>query len=248
LRQNDKEILEHAIALVSQSSRIVAFTGAGMSVESGIPDFRSKGGLWEKFKPEVYASYDNFMKDPHDFWELIVEMDKVLLPAKPNKGHLALAELETMGKLDAIITQNIDGLHQEAGNTKVYELHGTSKTASCIQCHEPQDLKAIQQVITQKTVPTCTKCGSERVKVDVILFGESLPEGIFDKAFKSISDSDLLIVIGSSLQVSPANLIPSLAKKAGAKLLIINKEPTSADSAADVVLHWKVGIVLPAIL
>jgi len=219
-----------------------------MSVESGIPDFRSKGGLWEKFNPEKYASYDHFIKDPHDFWEMILEMGKVLHPAKPNKGHLALAELETIGKLNTIITQNIDGLHQEAGNTKVYELHGTSKTASCIHCHEPQDMKSIQQVITEKAIPTCTKCGSEHVKIDVILFGESLPDGIFDKAFKSISESDLLIVIGSSLQVSPANLLPMLAKKAGAKLLIINKEPTSADSSADVVLHGKVGTIFPVLL
>jgi len=176
-----------------------------MSVESGIPDFRSKGGLWEKFDPQKYASYQHFMEAPHDFWEMVVEMGKALSPAKPNPGHLALAELEAMGKVKAIITQNIDGLHQQAGNTVVYELHGSTQSASCTKCHTSYDKPTIAKMASEKIPPTCTKCGSEHVKLDIILFGEALPQGIFEKSFESVSSCDLLIVIGSSLQVAPAN-------------------------------------------
>jgi len=219
-----------------------------MSVESGIPDFRSKGGLWEKYDPSVYASFENFKKNPANFWEMMEECKAIILPSKPNTGHKALAELETIGKLKCVITQNIDGLHQDAGNTSVYELHGNCKTASCTDCKKSYSLQELEELIKIGVPPVCTECSGNHVKSDVILFGEALPEGIIGKAIKSVQDSDLLIVIGSSLQVSPANMLPQLAKTSGAKIILLNMSETPIDSMADVIVRTPVGICLPKII
>lgn len=241
--------VKKAAELIKQATSIVCFTGAGMSVESGIPDFRSRGGLWEKFDPSVYASYDVFKSDPGKFWEMMEECKAVIGPAKPNAGHLALAELEEMGKLNTIITQNIDGLHQEAGNKTVHELHGGCKTGSCIDCKRQYSIVELEELVRDTgKPPVCAECGQKRVKTDVILFGEALPEGIMETSVESIQKCDLLIVIGSSLQVAPANMLPKMAKMAGAKVLLLNMSETPIDTIADVAVRLPVGECLPKIM
>jgi len=240
--------INQATELVFKSKSVACFTGAGMSVESGIPDFRSRGGLWEKFDPSIYASYAHFLKQPQDTWEMMAECANVIDSAKPNAGHLALVTLEEMGLLKAILTQNIDGLHQDAGNKTVYELHGGCKTATCIDCKKSYTISEIKTMLDQSPVPKCVECSSDHVKIDVILFGEALPPGIMEKSMDAVSQCDLLIVIGSSLQVAPANMLPEIAKQHGASILLINMSPTPLDDKADVVVHGPVAQVLPRIV
>jgi len=243
----DKLSLSKACRLIRETSNIVVFTGAGISVESGIPDFRSSGGLWERFNPGIYAHYPTFLEEPELFWEMSTEIDKVLENAQPNLAHFALAELEAMGKLSCVITQNIDNLHKVAGNKKVYELHGNASIAHCIKCKKKHTLQQIKQELTQGKTPRCSSC-NDLIKTGIILFGEPVPHQVMEDAMEQTQNCQLLIVIGSSLSVSPANLLPSMAKTTGAKVIFINKDKTSMDNLADVVLVGKAGEILPMLI
>lgn len=234
--------IEKLTQILRDSNNIVFFGGAGCSCESGIPDFRSASGLWnEKLKinltPEQLVSHTMFMKYPKEFFEFY--RDKLIYPdAKPNAAHIALAKLEEMGKLKAIVTQNIDGLHQAAGSKHVYELHGSVLRNYCVKCHAFYDEKFI---LGSKGVPTCTKCGGN-VKPDVVLYEEGLDDNVIRGAIAAISKADTLIIGGTSLVVYPAAGLINYFR--GKNLVLINKSSTSADNKADLVIHEAIGKVL----
>ena len=228
--------------IIKNSNNIVFFGGAGVSTESGIPDFRSANGLWsEKLKinltPEQLVSHTMFIKYPEEFFKFYKE--KLIYPnAKPNAAHFALAKLEKMGKLKAIVTQNIDGLHQLAGSKNVYELHGSVLRNYCMNCHAFYDEKFI---LESKGIPTCTRCGGI-VKPDVVLYEEGLDNDVINGAVKAISQADTLIIGGTSLVVYPAAGLIDYFR--GKNLILINKSSTSADNRADLVIHDSIGKVL----
>ena len=234
--------IEKLTQILRDSNNIVFFGGAGCSCESGIPDFRSASGLWnEKLKinltPEQLVSHTMFMKYPKEFFEFY--RDKLIYPdAKPNAAHIALAKLEEMGKLKAVVTQNIDGLHQAAGSKHVYELHGSVLRNYCVKCHAFYDEKFI---LESKGVPTCTKCGGN-VKPDVVLYEEGLDDNVIRGSIDAISKADTLIIGGTSLVVYPAAGLINYFR--GKNLVLINKSSTSADSNADLVIHDAIGKVL----
>lgn len=234
--------IEHLAEILKNSNNIVFFGGAGMSTESGIPDFRSSNGLWNEklkinFTPEQLVSHTFFLRYPEEFFEFY--KSKLIYPdAKPNAGHLALAELEKMGKLKAVVTQNIDGLHQMAGSKNVFELHGSVYRNYCTKCNAFYDADF---VINSKGIPTCTKCGGS-VKPDVVLYEESLDYDIIDGAIKAISSADTLIIGGTSLVVYPAASLINYFK--GQNLVLINKTRTSADSKATLTIHDSIGKTL----
>ena len=234
--------IEKLTQILRDSNNIVFFGGAGCSCESGIPDFRSASGLWnEKLKinltPEQLVSHTMFMKYPKEFFEFY--RDKLIYPdAKPNAAHIALAKLEEMGKLKAVVTQNIDGLHQAAGSKNVYELHGSVLRNYCVRCHAFYDEKFI---LESKGVPTCTKCGGN-VKPDVVLYEEGLDDNVIRGAIAAISKADTLIIGGTSLVVYPAAGLINYFR--GKNLVLINKSSTSADNKADLVIHEAIGKVL----
>ena len=234
--------IEKLTQILRDSNNIVFFGGAGCSCESGIPDFRSASGLWnEKLKinltPEQLVSHTMFMKYPKEFFEFY--RDKLIYPdAKPNAAHIALAKLEEMGKLKAVVTQNIDGLHQAAGSKHVYELHGSVLRNYCVKCHAFYDEKFI---LESKGVPTCTKCGGN-VKPDVVLYEEGLDDNVLRGAIAAISKADTLIIGGTSLVVYPAAGLINYFR--GKNLVLINKSSTSADNKADLVIHDSIGKVL----
>ena len=228
--------------ILKESNDIVFFGGAGCSCESGIPDFRSANGLWnEKLKinltPEQLVSHTMFMRYPEEFFEFY--RDKLIYPeAKPNAAHIALAKLEEMGKLKAVVTQNIDGLHQAAGSKNVYELHGSVLRNYCMSCHAFYDEKFI---LESKGIPTCPKCGG-KVKPDVVLYEEGLDNDTITGAVRAISQADTLIIGGTSLVVYPAAGLIDYFR--GKNLILINKSSTSADNKADLVIHEAIGKVL----
>ncbi len=234
--------IEKLTQILRDSNNIVFFGGAGCSCESGIPDFRSASGLWnEKLKinltPEQLVSHTMFMKYPKEFFEFY--RDKLIYPdAKPNAAHIALAKLEEMGKLKAVVTQNIDGLHQAAGSKHVYELHGSVLRNYCVKCHAFYDEKFI---LESKGVPTCTKCGGN-VKPDVVLYEEGLDDNVIRGSIDAISKADTLIIGGTSLVVYPAAGLINYFR--GKNLVLINKSSTSADNKADLVIHEAIGKVL----
>ena len=234
--------IEKLTQILRDSNNIVFFGGAGCSCVSGIPDFRSASGLWnEKLKinltPEQLVSHTMFMKYPKEFFEFY--RDKLIYPdAKPNAAHIALAKLEEMGKLKAVVTQNIDGLHQAAGSKHVYELHGSVLRNYCVKCHAFYDEKFI---LESKGVPTCTKCGGN-VKPDVVLYEEGLDDNVIRGAIAAISKADTLIIGGTSLVVYPAAGLINYFR--GKNLVLINKSSTSADNKADLVIHEAIGKVL----
>ena len=238
--------IEKLTQILRDSNNIVFFGGAGCSCESGIPDFRSASGLWnEKLKinltPEQLVSHTMFMKYPKEFFEFY--RDKLIYPdAKPNAAHIALAKLEEMGKLKAVVTQNIDGLHQAAGSKHVYELHGSVLRNYCVKCHAFYDEKFI---LESKGVPTCTKCGGN-VKPDVVLYEEGLDDNVIKGAIAAISKADTLIIGGTSLVVYPAAGLINYFR--GKNLVLINKSSTSADNKADLVIHDAIGKVLGEVI
>jgi NAD-dependent deacetylase len=237
--------------LIVKSNKIVVFTGAGVSTESGIPDFRSPGGIWSKFDPEDFT-IQKFVSDPESRrkqWEFLIN-DGFFTGAQPNRAHLAVAELEKLGRLDCIITQNIDNLHQNAGNSpeKVFELHGNMNWVRCLSCNKRYPMKQIRERLQEgEEIPDCENCGG-MLKPDVVFFGEALPQDVIANAVNHARNCDLLIVIGSSLVVSPASYIPAYATEAGAKLVIINMTSTTYDHIAAVVIHEKAGIIIQRIL
>ena len=232
--------------IIKNSNNIVFFGGAGVSTESGIPDFRSANGLWsEKLKinltPEQLVSHTMFIKYPEEFFKFYKE--KLIYPnAKPNAAHIALAKLEKMGKLKAIVTQNIDGLHQLASSKNVYELHGSVLRNYCMNCHAFYDEKFI---LESKGIPTCTKCGGI-VKPDVVLYEEGLDNDTINGAVRAISQADTLIIGGTSLVVYPAAGLIDYFR--GKNLILINKSSTSADNKANLAIHDAIGKVLEEVI
>ncbi|MGV9197884.1 MAG: SIR2 family NAD-dependent protein deacylase [Promethearchaeia archaeon] len=245
----DQEKLSETAEIIQKSENIVVFTGAGASTESGIADFRSEGGLWSRYDPAIHANYRLFLKDPSKFWEMHRELERVLIDAEPNPTHYAIAELEKMGKIKAIITQNVDMLHQKAGSSSyddvpIYELHGSYGRLECVRCSKEFEL---EEVDTQSEEYPICECGGF-IKPKVILFGENLPPGILNNAISSIRNCDCFLMIGSSLAVSPANFLPGLAKEYGADLIFINKENTAMDEIADVFLKGKSGEIFTQLM
>jgi NAD-dependent deacetylase len=236
----------------AEARRAVAFTGAGVSTESGIPDFRSPGGVWARFDPREFT-YQNFVgsrEGRRRYWALGRVTYPVIRAAAPNAAHRALAELHRLGRLDCCITQNIDGLHQRSGlpDDTVIELHGNATRARCLDCGAPCSRDELHERLERGVeVPDCLACGGI-VKPHTILFGEAMPADAVAEAQRRAGAADLLVVLGSSLVVCPAAYIPRQAKRAGARLAIVNLEPTPLDREADLVLRAGAGSVMAAVL
>ncbi len=240
--------IETASQLLSHASYAIALTGAGISTPSGIPDFRSPGsGLWNQVNPMDVASIIAFRQHPETFYDWVRPLAGKILNAEPNPAHYALAQLEAAGKLKTIITQNIDGLHQAAMSRDVLEVHGHIRSATCVRCYKSFDAQPVMQALMDgDTVPTCNVCGGP-LKPDVILFGEQLPVEPLLQARHAATKADVILVVGSSLEVAPVSDLPYEALAHGAKLIIINFQPTYLDDRAAVVIHHDVTEVLPEI-
>jgi NAD-dependent deacetylase len=233
-------------ALLGRARAGIAFTGAGISVESGIPHFRGEGGLWTKFDPYKVAHIDTFLEDPAQYWTYSLNHRRT--DAEPNPAHRALVDLERRGQLRAVVTQNTDGLHQKAGSRRVVELHGTSHAVVCLDCERRFPRADIDRLNREHCPPSCPACGGRFLKPTVVLFGEALPVDALQEAQSLARAADVVLIVGSSLQVYPAAGIPRLALEHGAELAIVNAEPTPFDNRAAVVIHGKAGEVLPAII
>lgn len=239
--------IEALAADIKNAKRISAFTGAGISAESGIPTYRGEGGLWIKYDPGKYASISYFLQDPSYYWNFFKDVRyPILKKVRPNKAHLALAELESAGNLRTVITQNIDGLHQKAGSSSVIELHGTTRTIVCMDCAKKYTLEEAFTKLEKQIPPQCSGC-SGILRPDVVFFGESLDPDVLRRAYEESTSADLLLAVGSSLVVYPAADIPMRAKQAGALLAIINKDSTPLDPMADYVIHESAGKILSQI-
>jgi NAD-dependent protein deacetylase/lipoamidase len=238
--------LAEAAALLRRARAGIAFTGAGVSVESGIPHFRGEGGLWTKFDPYQVAHIDTFRKDPAQYWTYSLNHRRT--DAAPNPAHRALVEFEQQGHLRAVVTQNTDGLHQQAGSSRVIELHGSSHEVVCLDCEARLPRDQVDRMNREHCPPSCPACGGRFLKPTVVLFGEALPVGPLRDAQALAMAADVVLVVGSSLQVYPAAGIPRLAREHGADLCIVNAEPTPFDHLAAVVLHGKAGEILPEIV
>jgi NAD-dependent deacetylase len=245
------EETEQLAQLIIQSNKVIVFTGAGISTESGIPDFRSPGGIWSRYDPEDFT-IQKFLSGPaarKTIWKMSVE-GGLLAEAKPNLAHYAIAELYQLGKLDCVITQNIDNLHQKAGvpEDRVFELHGNMGRVVCLSCHRrfpmPEVLRKIEEGVE---VPDCPDCQGI-LKPDAVFFGEALPQGTLEEAIRRAQNCDLFIVIGSTLVIYPAAYIPTYAREAGAKLAIVNLTPTPFDHYAEVVIRGKAGETMSKVM
>ena len=238
-----KEQIREAAEIIVRSSLTLALTGAGISVESGIPDFRSPGGLWSIYDPAEYASITSFRADPEKVWKMAREMTQLVDEAKPNSAHIAMADLEKMGYLHHIITQNVDNLHQEAGSNNVIEYHGNTATLTCIRCG-----KRYKSTDKKDEFPPRCRCG-QILKPDVVFFGEAIPVKALNRSFELASQAGALMIVGTSAVVSPANTIPSIAKQNGARLIEVNKERTHlTDTITDVFLQGNAGAIMPRIV
>ena len=235
--------------LILEAKNIVALTGAGMGTESGIADFRSPGtGLWEKVSPDEFASIHSYVSNPKKNLDFMLELGMAIFKAKPNKGHKALTKLQKLNKLNGILTQNIDGLHQKAHSKNVVELHGTAYEAICMGCSNIYPITImIDQVSSGKYSPSCEMCNG-LLKPNAIFFGEPLRSETLSRADRLIEESDLLIVLGSSLLIYPVAFYPRKALSLGANLAIINIQETDIDDSADVFIHEKIGDVFPLIV
>ena len=239
--------VEKARKLISKAHRISALTGAGISVDSGIPDFRSEGGLWKRYDPHEFATLESFKGNPTKFWTMGRELAETMIRAEPNAAHLALAKLEAQGRLGGIITLNIDNLHQLAGNKLVIELHGNYLRAYCIECKLVYVGKEVHQRVAQGEIPPkCDKCGGV-LKSEAILFGEPLPEEPMENAISLCRKTDLMLVIGTSLTVYPAAFLPQIAKNAGAEVILVSLEGINKDNVADIVLRGRATDIVPLI-
>jgi NAD-dependent deacetylase len=229
--------------MIAEARRVVVFTGAGISTESGVPDFRSPGGVWSKMKPIYFQDFVASEERRREAWTRAFTGKAGWVGAKPNAGHMAVARLVHQGKAASVITQNVDNLHQDSGvpEDQVIELHGNASYATCLECglrHELADLKAA--FMERDEIPACRDCGG-LVKTATISFGQSMPEGPMARAAEETLACDLFLVLGSSLVVFPAASFPLIAKRNGARLAIINREPTEQDVHADLVLNDEIG-------
>jgi NAD-dependent deacetylase len=228
--------------LIRERQPCIALTGAGISTESGIPDFRSPTGIWAQLDPMEYATLSAFRRNPAKVWEFYALRSEVLERAAPNDGHKALAELERLGLLRAVVTQNVDGLHARAGSREVIEVHGSIRSASCLACgtRVPFD-----EVVAALPVPPCPACG-EILKPDVVMFGELLPPGAMERAEALAAAAALMLVVGSALEVYPVAGLPELTLAGGGALAIVNRGPTPYDARADVKIGAGAGETLSA--
>lgn len=232
--------------LLDASEQLVIFTGAGISTQSGIPDFRSPQGIWSKMQPIQFQDFLASAEMRRESWRRKTIIDKDIDRALPNRGHRAVSALVASGKCHTVITQNIDGLHQASGvaDEKLVELHGNGTYAACLDCGVRYELAPILDAFnTDETLPTCTRCGGI-VKTATISFGQAMPEEAMVRAARAVQCCDLFLVLGSSLVVYPAAGFPGLAQDNGARLIIINREPTDRDANADLVLHEEIGATL----
>lgn len=239
--------LADAASLVGASRLGVAFTGAGVSAESGIRTFRGQGGLWKQYDPVKTATLSHFLNDPAYYWRVSKERWSTYREARPNPGHYALAELEASGNLAGVLTQNTDGLHREAGSRRLVELHGNGRTVHCLDCGATEPRAEVQARLEAELPPRCQRCGGIHIKPQVVFFGEPLPAGALAEAVQLATECDLMLVVGSSLAVRPAADIPLFAIRRGAPLLIVNDEPTPLDELATVVVRGRSGEILPEI-
>jgi NAD-dependent deacetylase len=235
--------------LVEPGPRTVALTGAGASAASGVPTYRGAGGSWSRYDPSKYASIDYFRSDPGYYWRFFRdERYPALSRARPNPVHASLAELERLGRLTAVVTQNIDGLHQAAGSNRVLELHGNSHRFRCDSCRAEMSADSARRLIDDAIPPACPDCGRPSLRPDVVLFGEALPVDVLGRAAEEMARADLVIVVGSSLVVEPAASLPLRALDHGAKLAILNIDPTPLDGLASLLVREPADAVLPAAL
>jgi len=241
----DDQLIQRAAKDILHSKKTIAFTGAGISVESGIPDFRSAQGLWEKYDPEEYAHIQAFYSNPDRVWLMLKDMFSLILTAKPNPAHMGLAELERMGLLSSIVTQNVDGLHQAAGSKNVIEFHGTNRTLSCLKCSTKVDGTSLK---LEDLPVRCSRCSS-LLKPDVVFFGEPIPWDAQVTSLKESKSCTVVLVIGTSAVVYPAASIPYTAKERGAIIIEINKESTPlTDQISNYLILGSAGEIIPAIV
>ena len=244
--------IEEVADLIRSAKKVLVFTGAGVSTESGIPDFRSADGIWSKYDPEDFT-IQKFLSDKNArkmHWNLLTDGDLSMFKAVPNPAHNAITELTKTGKLYGVVTQNVDGLHQKAGlpEEMVFQLHGDLSHAKCLDCGSRFPMQTVAGWISDSVEePVCKKC-SGMLKPDAVLFGEQLPFDVLSEAERRSRDCDLCIVLGSTLSVYPAALIPRYASESGAKLVIINLGPTELDSWADIRIEGKAGEIMPDII
>lgn len=236
---------EQATELIARSTRIVGFTGAGISTESGVPDFRSPNGIWANNRIIEYNEFINSRAGRIEYWRQKVSMWPEMRDAEPNAGHRAFAELERQGRLRALITQNIDGLHQKAGSRNVIELHGTTVECECLTCGARISMdEAVDRVESGDPAPECDLCGG-LLKPATISFGQMMPVLAMQAAAEASQDCEVFLAVGSSLVVYPAAAFPEIAKRSGAALIIINRTPTQLDGIADLVVNEEIGKALP---
>lgn len=240
------EGFDAALSLLKRATYLVALTGAGISTRSGIPDFRSPdSGLWEHANPAEVASIYGFKHHPERFYNWIRPLAHTILGASPNAAHLALARMEATGRLKSLITQNIDMLHTRAGSGTIYEVHGHLREVTCIFCFKAYPARPyIERFLDTGELPVCPECG-HALKPNVILYGEQLPAHAFAAARRESRQCDVMLVVGSSLEVYPAGDLPAIAHRAGASLIIVNLGQTAADALADVIIHADAVDVLP---
>jgi NAD-dependent deacetylase len=231
--------------LIRDNQPCVALTGAGVSTESGIPDFRSPTGLWAELDPLEYASLPAFRADPRKVWRFYKPRIAMLTAAEPNAGHRALAALERAGLVEGIVTQNIDVLHERAGSRNVVEVHGSIRTASCPRCGATYERAAVVALLVDADAPECARCGAV-LKPDVVFFGELLPAFAIERAVELARRAALLLVVGSALEVHPVAALPEETLAAGGRLAIVNKGPTPYDERAHLRLEGNAGEILGA--
>jgi NAD-dependent deacetylase len=233
--------------LLRERQPCVVLTGAGVSTESGIPDFRSPQGLWAQFDPFEYGSIEAFRADPEKVWRFYAPRFSVLTEAEPNAAHRALARLEEAGLVRAVVTQNIDLLHERAGSREVVEVHGSIRTSSCPGCGASYPLPRVLELLEGSEVPRCPDCGAV-LKPDVVFFGELLPEDAIDRAFALAREAALLLVVGSALEVYPVAGLPFETLDAGGAVAIVNRGPTAFDGRATLKVDDSAGEVLAAVV
>lgn len=240
---------EKAISLIRSAGRIVAFSGAGISTEAGIPDFRSPQGIYSTSDAMEWLSASSFHRNPAAFYRATLDLVSTMARAEPTAAHRLLVRLEEMGKMEAVVTQNIDGLHTAAGSSKVYELHGTWRTGRCTACGARHDMAPFFAEIEKGTIeiPTCASCAA-LVKTDIVLFEELLPPEAWQGAVAAVERCDLMLVMGSSLLVYPAAELPMMAVAAGAQLVIVNLQETACDRAAAATVRTRLGDFAQAVM
>jgi NAD-dependent deacetylase len=238
-----KDLITKAAGIIFRSRLTLALTGAGISVDSGIPDFRSAGGLWSRYDPAEYATIHAFRQDPEKIWNMLRDMDGLIAQARPNPAHIGMGEMEKMGLLHYIVTQNVDNLHQAGGARNVIEYHGNSSTLSCLSCGKRYRAE-------EKRGEHVPRCGCRNIlKPDVVFFGEAIPEDALTHSFQLASSAEVVMIVGTSALVSPANTIPGIAKSNGAKLIEMNMERTHlTDSVTDIFIEGRAGETIPALV